>query len=54
MHIFIFYPLTLDEIYISLIGNPSAQTSRKCTVYNVIPVRLERTANGLKGHCSTN
>ena len=37
MHVFIFHPLTLDEIYISLIGNPSAQTSRKCTVYNCDP-----------------
>ncbi|SVA66714.1 uncharacterized protein METZ01_LOCUS119568, partial [marine metagenome] len=24
----------------------------KWRLYNVIPVRLERTANGLKGHCS--
>ena len=26
----------------------------KWRLYYVIPVRLERTANGLKGHCSTN
>ena len=54
MHVFIFHPIILDKIYLSLIDNPSALTNLKCAVYNVIPVRLERTANGLKGHCSTN